>query len=271
MHNANGYPSNNGSSQSVTNWFKFFQEERELWVQNISATQLSIQFEVAPGHYAGVLVPIGPDPICITNEVPFDAVKKSLDFRKFLNRVPSVTKLLTTEQAHAYYAEKAKNLGAYLTDPATGQLVPNVAAAIGHTDLERKKLTTRPPGDDTVVGPDGQVRFSPPKTALELSFDNVGNQPVMMEQLIHPRVLYLCQQVSMQLQPNLRMPAGQFFREIQALRPQLNLESLQYIESNGTYQTVKKWAREQQQPLVAQDQGEGLEDGLEAPTPIESV
>jgi len=338
MHNANGYPTNNNAPQSVTNWFKFFQEERELWVQNISATQLSIQFEVAPGHYAGVLIPIGPDPLCITNEVPFDSVKKSLDFRKFLNRVPSVMKLLTTEQAHQYYADKAKNLGAYLTDPETGKLVPNVAAAIEHTDLERKKLTTRPTGDDTIVGPDGQVRFSPPKTALELmnmnaeqhmgvnpmaaaaagvpvqgqqypgpsgfanapgfiqqaqaaaqaggpsygtpgfspqaaGFANVGQQPVMMEQLIHPRVLYLCQQVSMQLQPNLRMPADQFWRELRALQPQLNLESLQYIESNGTYKTVKKWARELQQTLVAQGQDESVEDGLDeaSVTPIGAV
>lgn len=306
MHNSNTYP----SGQSVSNWFTFFQNERELWVQNTSATQLSIQFEIAPGHFNGVLVPISPDPVCITNEVPFESVKKSLDFRKFLNRVPAVMKLLTTEQAHEYYAQKAKNLNAYITDPATGRLVPNIAAAIEHTELERKRLTTRPAGDDTVVGPDGQVRFSPPKSAQELmnmnaeqhmgvpagaaqaagltqvpqgfanapgfvqqaqgnfnpaaaGFANVGSAPVMMEQLINPRVLYLCQQVSMQLPANQRMAADEFWRQLRSLESALKIEDFQYIESNGTYKTVKKWARECQQKLIAAGQGDGVDDGLE--------
>lgn len=290
----------NTTQPGVTNWFKFFQEERELWVQNTSATQLSMQFEIAPGHIAGVLVPIGPDPICITNEVPFEAVKKSLDFRKFLNRVPAVMKLMTTEQAHAYYAQKAASLNAYVTDPTTGKPVPNIQAAIEHTELERKKLTTRQAGDDTVVSPDGQVRFSPPKSALELmnlspdqhmgvpplaaeaagmqhipnvpgsgfnpqaaGFANVGQAPVMMEQMINPRVLFLCQQVSPQLAANLRMPADQFFRELRALESSLKVEDLQHIESFGTYKTVKKWARELQSKMAAIS-GDGEEDGLEA-------
>lgn len=305
MH-ANGQPAN-----QPLNWFKFFQEERELWIQNISATNLSMQFEIAPGHFAGVLVLIGPDPICLTNEVPFDAVKKSLDFRKFLNRVPAVMKLMTTEQAHDYYAQKAATLNAYITDPSTGKLVPNIQAAIEYTEIERKKLTSRQAGDDTVVTTDGQVRFSPPKSALELmsinqeahmgvppqaaqaagiqqvpqgfanapagfqqqggfnpqtaGFANIGEQPVMMDQEVHPRVLALCQQVSMQLQPNLRMPAEQFFREVRALEPALKLPDLQHIESFGTYKTVKKWARDLMAKMASQD--DGLDDGLEAPPP----
>ena len=310
MHNANTFPTA-AQPQGVTNWFKFFQEERELWVQNISATQLSMQFEVAPGNYAGVLVPLSPDPLCITNEVPFDAVKKSIDFRKFLNRVPAVMRLMTTEQAHQYYAEKARSLNAFIDDPMTGKVVPNIAAAIEHTELERKRATTRPAGDDTVIGPDGQVRFSPPKSAQELmnmhsephmgvnaqaaaaagvqhvpqgfanapgfvqqaqagnfspaaaGFANVGDQPVMMDQVVKPQVLALCQQVSMQLPANQRMPAEQLFRELQRLQAALGLEDFQYIESNGTYKTVKKWARENQQRLIAAGQGEGIEDGLD--------
>ena len=305
MHAMNNAP-------TVMNWFKFFQDERELWLQNISATQISMQFEIAPGHVAGVLAPIGMDPICITNEVPFDAVKKSLDFRKILNRVPSVMKLLTTEQAHAYYNQKAASLNAYITDPATGKSVPNVQAAIEYAEIERKKLTTKQNGDDTVISPDGQVHFAPPKSAQELmnlnvgqhmgvppaaaqaaglpqsfvnapagfdqtaaagqmgGFANMGHEPVMMEQIINPRVLYLCQQVSMQLDANLRMPAEQFFREIRSLEPVLKLEDLQHIESYGTYKTVKKWARDFQAKLVASGQGDGIEDGLE-PSPMATV
>lgn len=330
----NPVPTNGGTQtpQGVMNWFQFFQQERELWVQNISATQLSMQFEISPGHIAGVLIPIGSDPICMTNEVPFESIKKSLDFRKFLNRVPSVMKLMTTEQAHEFFAEKAKHLNAYIQDPATGQLVPNIGAAIEYAERERKNLTMRPAGDDTVIAPNGQVYFAPPKSAQELQgmnqeqhmginpqaaaaaglqhvpagysgpqgfanapgfiqqaqqqamaggpsygqpgtqpgfspqaagFSNVGQMPVMMENLINPRVLNLCQQVSMQIPANMRMPAEQFFREIKQLSSALTFEDLQYVEAHGTYKTVKKWARDLQQTRVAQGQGEGLEDGLE--------
>lgn len=338
--NPNNFPANvtpferssAASSAGVMNWFKFFQEERELWVQNISTTQLSMGFEVAPGHTAGVCLPIGSDPICVTNEVPFDVVKKSLDFRKLLNRVPAVMRLMTTDQAMDHYAQAARSLGAFVMDPETGHQVPNVQAAIEYAERERRHLTQRSPGDDTVVQADGSVVFSPPKSAQELmningtgeqhmginpqaaaaaglthvpqgfanapgfiqqaqaraqgqggqggmgagpgggqgwspqgaGFANVGQSPVMMDQIIKPRVLGLCQQVSMQLPANQRMPADEFFREVKKLAVSLSLEDLQYIEAQGTYRTVKKWARDLQQSRIAAGAGEGLEDGLEA-------
>lgn len=315
------YTPTNTVNAGPMNWFKFFQEERELWVQNISATQLSMQFELGPGLTSGVLVPVGPDPVCITNEVPFESVKKSIDFRKFLNRVPAVMKLLTAEQAMDIYADKARAMHAFIPDPATGRDVPNVAAAIEHAERERRQLTTRPTDEGTIVGPNGQITFAPPKTAQELmnmnmpqhmgvsetaaqaaglqhlpqgmmqgggfnpqaagfaapfnggqpqgfspqaaGFSNIGGAPVMMENVINPRVLNLCQQVSSQLPANMRMPADQFFREIKLLAPSLTLEEWQYIEAHGTYKTVKKFARDMQAKLVAAGQGEGIEDGLD--------
>lgn len=271
------------TARTVTNWFKFFQTERELWVQNTSATQLSMQFEVAPGHYTGVLVPIGPDPVCLTNEVPFESIKKSLDFRKFLNRVPAVLRLMTEEQAHEYYTARARNLGAYVTDPETGKPVPNVAAAIEHVERERKQATARPEGEEsTVMGPDGQVRFMPPRSAQELmgaqmvpagaagpagggftaqasgpptGFSNLGSAPVMTEQLIHPRVLHLCQQVSAEVEANLRMPAEQLFREVRQLESALKRDDFEYIQSHGLYLTVKKWAKERLRAIEAEQPG----------------
>lgn len=331
---------------AVMNWLKFFQDEKDIWVQNISATQLSMQFDVAPGQTAGVLIPIGSDPVCLTQEVPFESIKKSMDFRRFLNKVPSVMRLLTEEQVQQYYAERARQMGAFVPDPETGRPVPNVSAAIQQAELDRKALTTRSVGtDDSTYDPaTGQFRFSPPKSAQELmniagqphmgiapgavqaaglaqvpqgyvntpafvqqaqaqaaqgggaaglpggagpfqapgpistgfapqaalapaqvpaGFSNVGEQPILMEQVIHPRVLNLCQQVSTQLPENMRMPAGQLFRELQQLAPILKLDDLQYIESHGTYKTVKKWAKELYTERVQQEQGEGLEDGLE--------
>jgi hypothetical protein len=351
MHNDNTTPFpgqqtnlNELRGPAVMNWLKFFQDEKDIWVQNISATQLSMQFEIAPGQSAGVLIPIGPDPVCLTQEVPFESIKKSMDFRRFLNKVPSVMKLMTEDQVSQYYAEKARSLNAYVTDPETGKPVPNIAAAIQHSEMERKALTTRSVGtDQTVVQPNGQVYFSPPKTAQELQglnqphmgispqaaqaaglqqvpagmmqqgqqfgtpagfanapaslqalqmqagqsagpfqapgpiasgfnptaqqygppqgFVNVGPQgPVMMEEIIHPRILNLCQQVSLQLPENMRMRCEDFLREVKALAPALKLVDLQHIESFGTYKGAKKWAKEMMASRASQD--EGIEDNL---------
>lgn len=171
MHPSNNFPQQPQQQQpaGVANWFKFFQEERELYLQNTSLTQLSMQFETGPGQFVGLLIPIGPNPICLTNEVDWPTIKKSLDFRKLLNRVPAVMKLMSTEEAYKYFADYAKTLGAYIPDPATGAQVPNISAAMEHATKERLRLTTRPDGDGgTVVGPNGQVIFAPPKTAQEL-------------------------------------------------------------------------------------------------------
>ena len=292
------------STSNVNNWMRFFSEEKEIWIQNLSRTQLSMQFETAPGAVAGVLVPIGMDPMCLTNEVPWDAVKKSLDFRKFLNRVPKILKVMTTDEAMAYYEKKAQELR-----------LPDVQAAIEHTERERLAAKTRHIEDGTTYGPDGQVTFAPPRSAQELmaqngqppgpgfehmgispmaaqaagqqlipagygpgqtrsaaavgvdpsahGFSNLGDGQIMTDQMVDPAVLNLCHQVSLQLPANMRMPADKFWAELKKREASLTPESLQYIESFGTYKTVKKWARSLLEQRSA-GHDDGLEDGLEA-------
>jgi hypothetical protein len=299
---------------------EFFKEERDVWIQNISDTQLSMQFEIAPGQSHGVCIPPLPSPVCLTQEVPWDALKKSMDFRRFLNKAPPVMKLLTQDDVNEYYAKKAQAMNAFVPDGEGGQ-VPNVAAAMQEAEMERKRLTTREVHDDgTKVGPDGQVMFSPPRTAQDLmemntqqhmgvpqgaaqaaglqhvaqaytqqgqdgvanmgvpanmqgqsfnpqaaGFVNVGDSAIGAEQPIRPRILNLCQQVSMQIPANQRMPADEFYREVQTMGATLNMAELQHIEAHGTYKTVKRWAKNMQATRAAEEQGEGLEDGLELP------
>ena len=273
---------------AVMNWLNFFKEERDIWCQNISATQLSMSFDIAPGQPQGVLVPVLPHPICLTQEVPFDAIKKSMDFRKFLNKVPAVLRLLSEEQVTEYMTQYARQNNLWIVDPVTGKRVPDVGAAIRACEAERASLRRREGGDDTVIDPaTGQVRFSPPRSALELmninnggvpgapdatpmahqasngavgGFANVGQNPIMMDQVIHPRVLNLCQQVSMQLDANLRMPQEEFMKQLGALKPLLKVDDLQYIEAFGTYRKAKQWASSLLAERAAAATGEGLEE-----------
>jgi hypothetical protein len=279
------------ASAMVANWFKFFQEERELWVQNTSSTQVSIQFEIGPGQTAGVLVPVGSDPVCLTNEVPFESIKKSFDLRKLLNRVPGVLRLISAEDAEAYFVARAQAANSYTTDPATGKLVPNVSAAMA--EAERLRQASRSVGEETaVVDTDGQVRFTPPRSALELQAINseaagnvaegedgnrtaagrmtpqdiaaagFANGPVRSDQVVRPALLNLCQQVSLQLPKAARMEAKPFFEAIRRMEATLTLEELQYIEAHGNYRTVKKWARDLQAVRNPDGEPDGLEDDL---------
>lgn len=272
--NSNNSNLNDQRGGSVMNWLRFFQEERDIWVQNVSATQLSLQFEVAQGTIQGVLIPMGADPMCLTQEVPFDAIKKSMDFRRFLNRSPTIMKVMTEDDVQSYYRKKAEDMRVFTPD---GQ--PDVQAALAKADEERRQSKTMAPGDvSTFTDASGQVTFTPPKSAQELmglnqpqhmgpgpqqagGFVNPGSNggipqgfvngpghqvnasgPVMVDQLINPRVVNLCQQVSSQVAPNMRMPADQLFRELKPLEASMSLDDIQYVQAHGSYATVKKWA-----------------------------
>jgi hypothetical protein len=278
-------------SRAPLDLMAFFQTEREIWVQNLTTTQLSMQFEIAPGHVAGVLILVLPHPVCLTNEVPFDAIKKSLDFRKFIAKNPPIMKLMSTEEAEAFFAERARMLGAYTTD-ATGAQVPDVWAARAEAEAERAQLMRRDTADSgTVVGPNGQVTFTPPKSALELQGYTAPHMGMSAEAAqasgavvpqgvirqaagfgvanlgaadvpdvpVNPRVVDLCHQVSTQLEESLRMKPEPFFRALKQLEGALTLEDLQYVESFGTYKTVKNWARKLQAERTA---GQEVDDGL---------
>jgi hypothetical protein len=282
--NSNGNGNlNDTRGNGVMNWLRYFQDERDIWVQNVSNTQLSLQFEVAQGQIQGVLIPMGGDPICLTQEVPYDAIKKSMDFRRFLNRQPTIMKAMDDDEVQSYYKKKAEDMKAFVQDK-DGKLIPNVQAALAAADADRKSARSVAPGEvSTYTDQSGQVAFTPPRSAQELmglqtphmgvsaaaaqaaglqqvpqgfvngpavgaTGGNFGisaamlEQPVMADQIINPRILHLCQQVSSSIPTNMRMPADQFFRELKPLEASLSVDDLQYVQSHGLYPTVKKWA-----------------------------
>ena len=73
---------------TIVNWTEYFREEKDIFVQNIANAQISLSFETSPGHIQGFLVPHTRDPFNLTQHIPFEAIKKSADFRRMLNRRP---------------------------------------------------------------------------------------------------------------------------------------------------------------------------------------
>ena len=161
-----------GGGTTVLNWNKFFAEERDIWIQNISATLLSMQFEVAQGQLSSVSVGVSPDPLCLTQHVPFDAIKRSIDFRKLVNRTPAIMRLLTEDDVMRHFADKAKANNLFAVDPETGTQVPDIARAVQLAEQERLDAlhVPLPVGElpPMAVNAAGQVMFSPPRSAQEL-------------------------------------------------------------------------------------------------------
>lgn len=287
------------------NWLKFFEEEKDIWIQNISAMQWSFEIELGAGQDHPVLLPQMPDPYCLSDEVAFELLKKSTKLRKIVGKRKKgqpVLRLMDGEEAHAWFQNKARQRN--MMD-ANGE--PDVDAAMTHAQQRYVELTTQQTAGQQ-VGADGNFHFAPPKSAQELmasqqpqqppmnardlvamnearrgmgnnpvsalsaeeaqmmqrqagGFANVGAEQITLDEAINPHVLHLCQQVSLQLKPNDRMPAADFFERIQTMGPSLTANDLQYVESHGTYKTVKRWAAMQLQERFGGGD-EGIEDGL---------
>lgn len=74
------------NTPTITNFTEYFREERDVYVQNKSNTQVSLQFETSPGRIESVLIPRDKKPLNLTQIVPFTAIKASVDLRKKIGR-----------------------------------------------------------------------------------------------------------------------------------------------------------------------------------------
>lgn len=222
---------------TVTNFTDYFKEERDIYISNISNCQVSVSFEVGPGHTESFLFTQHPDPVNITRYIPFQAVKSSMDLRKMLNRQPPALKLMSEDEYGDYYQKMAVRNG-----------LPTAAEAL---DLAEKRQTAArnhqplPDAPEPVklhdVIEDGQ-RLGEKKLVRSL------DQTYESEE-INARVLHLCLQVHPQLDDQRKMSAQQFISELDTVSG-LTLLDWEYIQSHGFYKSVKALARKRVSELV---------------------
>lgn len=261
---------------SFAEYFKERTESDAVYIQNISDKQISLDIDVGMGQSQSKLIPPTPDPIDLTSDgFTFDVLKKSSRFRQALAKRregrPELI-LLDAAQVEAYYIAKAKQIGAFHADGT-----PDIEAAMDHAEWVRRKMTTREV-DGENISPNQQQNFAPPKTAQELismelatrgvfaaegqlqstrmqaGAPMMGQGQIAMTEVVSPRILHLCQQVSPQLPPNQRMAESQFMAALQTFH-NLSLEDLQHIEAHGTYRQAKRFARERIAKVAQSDDG----------------
>lgn len=229
----------------VTNWTEFFRQHRDIYVQNISSAQVSLEFELSPGHIVGHLFTHTRNPVNLTQHIPFEAIQQSVNFRKMLNRRPAVLQVLTEEEYQAYYARKA-----------TEWRLPDASAAIDRAEEQRQGIAQRR------IDPSGEA----PKPIHEVVEDgkHLGERKlvrsadvVSSDEVIHPRVLDLCNQVGVNVDEDKKMAADKMLDALEAIEGDLKIDDLEYLRSHGFWKSIKKWAQTRVADMLAAEVGEG--------------
>lgn len=228
----------------VVNFTKFFEKEQDVYVQNVSNCQVSVQFNLGPGQSESFLFHASKDPVNLTQRIPFHAIKQSMDFRKMLNRVPPALQVLNEDEYQAFYARQAKSQNLKSIDEAIQKADERAAAARGHIPM---------------------ADAPKPMKTTDVHPEDAGKAAHVQEQdEVKPQILNLCLQVHAQLDEQSRMPAQQFISELDQI-PDLNMMDWEYVQGHGYYKSVKNLARKKIADLAAAE-GEigGAEDTAEA-------
>jgi len=211
----------------ITNFTDYFREERDVYVQNRSNTQVSLAFELFPGRSESVLIPRTRNPLNLTQSVPFEAIKNSIDFRKMINRRPAVLALLTEEEYLKYYQKRAEEHGTS-TESEIEEAHQHQAALQNH-----QAYTDRDKGPRRTI----EERTDEAKTAIQSP-----------EEKITARVVGLCANVGDDVEEKDRMGAREMLDELKQI--DLTPADLEYLLGRGYHPTIKKYAQRQLDKLI---------------------
>lgn len=208
----------------IKNFREFFKEEKDIYIQNISNGQISLQFGKGDDTIPFKLIR-KRDPIVLTNHVPFRMISESTDFRKILNRQPAVVKLLTEEEYNNHYKVKAK------TDKISVDEAIATAETLRVTPKVEAPKSTAPKDDaDT---------------------DDSDDKVVNEEDVVNPRAIHLCHQASEIIPAEDRMKPADLLAQLKELQDEFKIDDYEYILAHSTSKAIHTWAKSRQK-LAAQ-------------------
>lgn len=205
-----------GKMKAITNFTEYFSKERDIYVQNKSDRLISLEFTLEGGMKASHRLARTPDPVNLTQFIPFSAVKNSMDLRSLANRKPPAIVFLDEEDYRAYFENRAKQYRTSIEDE------------IARSNEKHRAVVSREalkPAVSAKVEPVGDIEADVP------------------EDEAHPRVLGLCVDVGADLPPGEVKPAREFIEELEAIEKDLRAIDYTYLIEHGYHKSVKKWAQ----------------------------
>jgi hypothetical protein len=206
----------------ITSFTDYFREERDIYVQNISSYNVVVNFDVGNGQSSSYTFIPSRDPVNLTMTIPFRAIANSTEFRRMINRKPSVLRLITHDEFMAHYERRAAASGLKTADEA-------ISAAL-------EKIANR--GEPTADTPTPEPISSEPAT-------DMNGKLISEEEVINPRVLHLCLQVHSSVPEPQKMSAQDMLNELEVLSSSLKFDDWEYVFSHGYYKSVKNYAKQE--------------------------
>jgi hypothetical protein len=208
----------------ITNFTTYFAEKRDVYVQNVTNTQVSIQFQMSPGIVEGQLLPKSRHPLNLTQIVPFRVIEASMDIRKLVNRNPPALRLLSEGEYMEYYQGLADENGISVDEAIYD-------AHSYQNALNNKQVFTNPTPD-------------PRRTTLEEEAKEREAAPPDPQEKLTARVIGICNQVGDHIDKDQRLPARDMLDEVKTLNMDdgLTIADLEYLQGKGYHKSVTQWA-----------------------------
>jgi hypothetical protein len=199
---------------------KYLQDNQEVYLMNVSNTQISLRIKTGMNQEENILIPKTNRPICITKEFSSEDLSQSSDFRKIMNRRPPVIVLLTEEEYIKWHEDRAKKLGTTVDEEI-------------YTSSEYDSMLTNPHRD--------KVEAQLPKTLEERIAEESMAEKESVE-VITPRVMGLLAEVATNVPKEEKMKCEDIMHELESMESDLTREDFQKIASDGFYKRVRNWA-----------------------------
>lgn len=213
--------------RSYVSFTELFREEKDLWVQNISKTQISLQFMTSPGVYVGRCLPRTRKPINLSQFVSFDAIKNSNDLKTILNRRPAKLQILTEEEAMNVFKELAKANDTSMEE-----------------ELEKAFEEQTMLMDHIVPESSEHVSKEHDLKGMKQVAANMGNLPEEeddTEDMVTPRVVGLLEQAADDAPDGEKISVRALKEELEVIQDELTRADIEYIMIHAP-KSIKKWA-----------------------------
>jgi hypothetical protein len=207
------------SNSYIQNFTTYFKEEKEVYVQNLGSTNISLELK---GREETIYISIARTrrPMNLTMYAPFDRIKQSVDFRKLVNRNPPLLRLMSEEEYYDYYAKIAQENGTGVEQEMRE----------GH-EVHDILMGKRRPSTD------------------ELKKETIEAIEAKEELLLNPKeplpeVIGLCVRADESMGDE-KITAKAFKEELETIKDKLGAEDWDFIIAKGVYKTVQEYARKQ--------------------------
>jgi hypothetical protein len=202
---------------AITNFTEFFSKERDIYVQNKSDRLISLEFTLDGGLKVSHRLARTPDPVNLTQYIPFSAIKNSTDLRNLANRQPPAIVFMEEEDYRKYFNNKAK------ANKTT------IDSEIARANEKHRAVVHR-----VEAKPEVMKTLEEARSEAE---ENAGD-----EDEVNPRILNLCLKVGADLDKDQILEARDFMEELEGVESALKAVDYEYLLAHGYHKTVKKWA-----------------------------